>query len=68
VDEAVLDNYFKEFFEQFNQLKKALTEKEIDIIHKAIQNGETDVLVLEKELAYIDHRQLGDYRNLYKAY
>ena len=66
VDESEKDNYFKEYFEQFNQLEKAITEKEEAIIHKAMQDGKTDVLELEKELAYISHRQIEDFRNLYR--
>ncbi len=67
VDEAGKDNYFKEYFEQFSQLEKALTEKEEAIIHKAMEDGKTDVLELEKELAYISHRQIEDFRNLYRV-
>jgi hypothetical protein len=68
VDEAEKENYFKEFFEQYNQLEKAITEKEETIIRKAMEDGKTDVLELERELAYISRRQVEDYRNTYKAY
>ena len=68
VNEAELENYFREFYEHFNKLEKALTEKEEAIIQKAMQDGKTDVLELEKELAYISHRQIEDFRNLYRTY
>lgn len=68
VDKAALPNFFKEFIEQFYQLENAIIEKEMDIIHKAMEDGETDVFELQRELAYIGHRQLEDYRNKYKDY
>jgi hypothetical protein len=68
LDEAGKENYFKEYFEQYSNLEKALAEKEDSIIHKAMQGGQTDVLELERELAFITRRQLEDYRNLYKIY
>jgi Skp family chaperone for outer membrane proteins len=68
VIEAELEDYFRAFYEQFNQLEKAITEKEEAIIQKAMQDGKTDVLELEKELVYISHRQIEDFRNLYRAY
>jgi hypothetical protein len=68
VDEADKESYLNEFFEQYMQLEKACAEKEETITRNAMEDGETDVLELERELAFISRRQLEDYRNLYRAY
>jgi len=68
IEEEELENYFRQFYDQYYQLEKTIKENENTIIYKAMQDGGTDVLELERELAYISHRQLEDYRELYKPH